>query len=92
MTTAYRARLAPTLQGIGECPESPFRSFVNAGIGGYDFNPGGGTHFGGNVGAGVLREFGPHWGLQASYNFHAVSTPGAATKFSTVQGGIRFVP
>ncbi len=69
----------------------PFRPFVNAGVGGYDFTPGGGTHFGGNVGAGVLREFGPHWGLQASYNFHAVNTPGAATKFSTVQGGIRFV-
>jgi len=69
----------------------PFRPFINAGIGGYDFTPGGGTHFGGNVGAGVLREFGPHWGLQGSYNFHAVNTPGAATKFSTVQGGIRFV-
>jgi outer membrane protein with beta-barrel domain len=69
----------------------PFRPFVNAGIGGYDFTPGGGTHFGGNVGAGVLREFGPHWGLQASYNFHTVNTPGAATKFSTIQGGIRYV-
>jgi len=69
----------------------PFRPFMNAGIGGYDFTPGGGTHFGGNVGAGVLREFGPHWGLQASYNFHAVNTPGAATKFSTAQLGIRFV-
>jgi len=69
----------------------PLRPFVNAGIGGYDFTPGGGTHFGGNVGAGVLREFGPHWGLQGSYNFHTVNTPGAATKFSTIQGGIRFV-
>jgi hypothetical protein len=29
-------------------------------------------------------------GLQASYNFHLVNTPGVATKFSTVQGGIRF--
>jgi len=68
----------------------PFRPFVNGGIGGYKFSPGS-TYFGGNFGAGVLREFGPHWGLQASYNFHAVNTPGAATKFSTFQGGIRFV-
>jgi hypothetical protein len=70
-----------------------FRPFVNAGIGGYDFTPGGGTHFGGNVGAGVLREFNSHWGVQASYNFHTVNTPGAVTvtKFSTIQGGIRYV-
>src|SRR6266478_428898 len=45
----------------------PFRPFVNGGIGGYKFNPGS-TNFGGNFGAGVLWEFGPHWGLQASYN------------------------
>ena len=68
----------------------PFRPFVNAGIGGYKFSPGS-TYFGGNVGAGVLRELNSHWGLQASYNFHTVNTPGAATKFSTVQGGIRYV-
>ncbi len=68
----------------------PFRPFVNAGVGGYDFTPGGGTYFGGNVGAGVLREFGPHWGLQASYNFHTVNTP-VTTKFSTAQLGLRFV-
>jgi hypothetical protein len=69
----------------------PFRPFINAGIGGYDFTPGGGTHFGGNVGAGLLRELNSHWGVQGSYNFHAVNTPGAATKFSTVQVGIRYV-
>jgi len=68
----------------------PLRPFVNGGIGGYKFS-GNSTYFGGNLGAGVLREFGPHWGLQASYNFHAINTPGAATKFSTVQGGLRFV-
>ena len=66
------------------------RPFVNAGIGGYKFSPGS-TYFGGNFGAGVLKELNAHWGLQASYNFHAVNTPGAATKFSTVQGGIRYV-
>lgn len=68
----------------------PFRPFVNGGIGGYKFSPGS-TYFGGNFGGGILRQFGPHWGLQASYNFHAVNTPVTATKFSTVQGGVRFV-
>lgn len=70
----------------------PVRPFVNGGIGGYHFNNIG-TNFGGNVGAGVLKEFAnaPHWGIQASYNFHAVNTPGATAQFSTVQGGVRYV-
>lgn len=66
------------------------RPFVNAGIGGYKLSPGS-AYFGGNLGAGVLREFTPHWGLQASYNFHTLNTPGTATKFSTLQAGIRYV-
>jgi len=66
------------------------RPFVNGGVGGYKFS-GNSTYFGGNFGAGVLREFGQHWGLQAAYNFHAINTPGETTKFSTVQGGLRFV-
>ena len=41
-------------------------------------------------GAGLLRPLGPHWGLQAAYGFHLVNTPGAAAKFSTLEGGIRF--
>ncbi len=68
----------------------PVRLFVNAGPGGYKFSPGS-TYFGGNVGAGVLYELRSRFGLQGSYNFHAVNTPVEATKFSTVQGGIRFV-
>jgi len=68
----------------------PLRPFVNGGIDGYKFSPGS-TYFGGNFGAGILYELTPHWGLQGSYNFHTVNTPGAATKFSTIQGGIRFV-
>jgi hypothetical protein len=69
----------------------PVRPFVNGGIGGYHFSSLG-TNFGGNVGAGVLKEFSnaPHWGIQASYNFHTVNTPGTAAKFSTVQGGVRY--
>jgi opacity protein-like surface antigen len=66
------------------------RPFVNAGIGGYKLSPGS-AYFGGNFGAGVLREFTPHWGLQASYNFRTVNAPGTATKFSTLQAGIRYV-
>jgi hypothetical protein len=42
-------------------------------------------------GGGILKELNAHWGPQASYNFHAVNTPGAATKFSTLQEGIRYV-
>jgi hypothetical protein len=68
----------------------PFRLFVNGGISGYKFSPGS-TEVGGNFGGGVLRELNAHWGLQACYNFHIVNTPVAATKFSTAQGGIRYV-
>jgi hypothetical protein len=67
-----------------------WRPFVNAGIGGYKFSPGP-TKFGGNVGAGVLYNLTNQFGLQGSYNLHTVNTPGAVTKFSTFQGGIRFV-
>jgi hypothetical protein len=66
------------------------RPFVNGGVGGYKFNPGP-TRFGGNVGAGLLYNVTSKVGLQGSYNFHMISTPGGATKFSTLQGGIRFV-
>jgi opacity protein-like surface antigen len=68
----------------------PFRPFVNGGIGGYKFSPGS-TYVGGNFGAGILYDLTSHWGLQGSYNFHVVNTPGEAAKFSTLQAGIRFV-
>jgi len=66
------------------------RPFVNGGIGGYKFSPGS-SYFGGNFGGGLLYELTSQLGLQSSYNFHTVNTPVAATKFSTLQGGIRFV-
>src|SRR5260370_3678902 len=65
------------------------RPFVNAGIGGYKVE-GGSTYFGGNPGAGLLFQLSSRLGLEGAYNFHAVKTP-VTTKFSTVQGGIRFV-
>ena len=71
-------------------PQNKWRPFVNFGPGGYKFSPGSGN-FGGNVGAGLLYQFKPRFGLQGSYNFHAVSTSGGATQFSTFQGGVRFV-
>jgi opacity protein-like surface antigen len=66
------------------------RPFINAGLGGYKFRPGS-TYFGGNFGGGVLKELNSNWGLKGSYNFHLVNTSGSATKFSTIQGGVRFV-
>jgi subtilisin family serine protease len=71
-------------------PANTIRPFFNGGIGAYRFGSGS-THFGGNVGAGTLFELTPRFGLQGSYNFHMVNTPGASTRFSTVQGGVRFV-
>ncbi|MEA2174019.1 MAG: lysyl endopeptidase [Blastocatellia bacterium] len=67
-----------------------FRPFVNGGIGAYKFGSGS-SHFGANVGGGVLYELTPRFGLQGSYNFHNVNTPVSATRFSTLQGGVRFV-
>lgn len=71
-------------------PGNLVRPFVNGGIGAYI--PSSGTsHFGGNVGAGILFELTPHFGLQGSYNLHMINTSGPSTRFSTVQGGVRFV-
>jgi len=66
------------------------RPFISFGIGGYVFSPGS-THFGGNAGGGVLYNLSSHWGVEGSYDFHAVDTPARATKFSTLQGGVRYV-
>jgi hypothetical protein len=33
----------------------------------------------------------PCAGVQADYTFHTINTRASATKFSTIQGGIRFV-
>jgi hypothetical protein len=66
------------------------RPFVNGGVGGYAFSSGS-TYFGGNFGGGTLFTLSPRWGVQGSYNFDIIKTPGNATKFSTVQGGLRYV-
>jgi hypothetical protein len=71
-------------------PPKKLRPFVNGGPGSYKFSPGSWS-VGGNVGAGTLYEVTPRFGVQGSYNFHAVNTSGGATTFSTLQGGIRVV-
>lgn len=70
-------------------PPNKFRPFVNGGIGAYKFGAGS-TEFGGNFGGGILYEFTPRFGVQGRYNFHTVNTSGFDTRFSTVQGGVRF--
>ena len=67
-----------------------FQPFANTGPGVYKFSPGP-WKFGGNLGVGGLFQLTSRFGLQASYNFHAVNTSGTLTKFSTLQGGIRFL-
>jgi hypothetical protein len=79
-----------SVDGKGYLLTGNIRPFINAGIGGYAFSPGS-TKFGGNVGGGVLFTLSSRWGLQGSYNFHVVSTPISATRFSTLQGGVRYV-
>jgi hypothetical protein len=71
-------------------PPYKLRPFLNGGVGAYTSSSGT-TRFGGNVGGGLLYEVTPKFGLQGSYNFHVVNTPGSAFKFSTAQGGVRFV-
>ena len=67
---------------------SKLRPFVNGGVGLY-VTDAATTHFGGNVGGGVLYEATPRFGIVGAYNFHAFSA-GSGTKFSTVQGGVRW--
>jgi len=70
-------------------PPIKLRPFVNGGVGAYVFSSAT-SHFGGNVGAGILYEVTPKFGLQGSYNYHMVNTAGSNLMFSTVQGGVRF--
>lgn len=66
----------------------PARLFVNGGSGGYHLE--GSTHPGGTVGAGLLYELTPTFGLQGSYNIHFFNDNGTQ-KFSTAQAGLRFM-
>jgi opacity protein-like surface antigen len=67
----------------------PLHFFINGGAGAYRFDPGSTTKFGANAGAGLLYDVSATWGFEGVYNFHAISTSGSNTEFSTVQVGIR---
>lgn len=69
---------------------SPVRPFFNFGGGAYVFTPGVSTHGGLNVGGGMQFDVTPNFAVDAMYNFHNVFTSGSNTRFSTVQGGVRF--
>jgi len=68
---------------------SPWRPFVNFGGGVYNFNTST-TRGGLNVGGGLQFDIAPNVAVDAMYNFHNVFTSGSNTRFSTVQGGVRF--
>ena len=66
------------------------RPYINGGVGGYKLSPGSTTP-GGNLGAGLLYDLSSRIGVDGQYNYHIVNTAGGTTRFSSVQGGIRFV-
>ena len=68
---------------------APWRPFFNFGGGVYNFNTAT-TRGGVNVGGGLQFDVTPNVAVDAMYNFHNVFTSGANTRFSTVQGGVRF--
>jgi opacity protein-like surface antigen len=68
---------------------SPVRPFFNFGGGAYRFDPGS-TNGGLNVGGGFQFDVAPNVAMDAMYNFHNVFTSGSSTRFSTLQGGVRF--
>ena len=71
---------------------SPWRPFFNFGGGAYDFAfAGSHTVRGGiNVGGGLQFDATPNVAFDVMYNFHNVFTSGSNTRFSSVQGGVRF--
>ena len=68
---------------------SPLRPFLNAGLGAYDLDLLD-THAGANAGAGVLYEFTPTCGIEATWNYHIINTDSDSVSFSALQFGIRF--
>jgi hypothetical protein len=66
--------------------------FVNGGPGGYtlSYASASSTYAGGNAGGGLLFNLTKDFGIQASYNFNAVGSSGATSRFSTYQFGVRY--
>jgi opacity protein-like surface antigen len=64
------------------------RPFVNGGIGSYKLS--GAWEFGGNLGGGLLMRANSQVSVLGAYNLHLVNTAATTTKFSTIEGGIRY--
>lgn len=79
-----------SLNGKVYAPSTPIRPFFNFGGGAYVFQQGASVKGGINVGGGVQFDVAPNWAVDVMYNFHNVFTSGSNTKFSSVQGGVRF--
>lgn len=69
---------------------SPVRPFFNFGGGGYKFESDDKLYGGLNIGGGVQFDVTPTVAVEGVYNFHNVFTSGSQTRFSGVQGGVRF--
>jgi hypothetical protein len=66
-----------------------FQLGVFGGGGVYHFDPSS-THGGLNIGAVGEYRINTSWSIESTYNFHNVFTSGSNTRFSTLQGGVRF--
>lgn len=66
-----------------------FQFGIFGGGGVYNFDPGD-TRGGMNIGAVAEYRVTTSIGVEATYNFHNVFTPGSSVQYSNVQGGLRF--
>jgi hypothetical protein len=66
-----------------------FQFGIFGGGGVYHFNPSA-TRGGLNIGAVGEYRINTSWSVESTYNFHNVFTSGSSTRFSTLQGGVRF--
>lgn len=66
-----------------------YRPFATAGVGAYAFDPGS-TRFGVNLGLGVQVDLVPQWTAEARYALHLVSSNAPASRYSTLQLGLRY--
>ena len=93
----FQAAFTPThlnlFRGSGNLKFYPvigtFQLGVFGGGGIYHFNSGG-THGGLNIGAVGEIRLNTTFSIESTYNFHTVFTSGSNTRYSTLQGGVRF--
>ncbi len=68
-------------------PGAPVHVFLNAGLGGYHFDPGN-FEGGGNLGLGLNVPVGRRFALEATYNYHWVLTASPTLQFDQIQLGL----